>query len=622
MTNGGVYAVSLDAPPAYAGPTHAAVTAGTASAAAITGFSLTTIRGVGRRMFLAVMTANQTMATPSGWNLFVPDSGTPSRGTAGAAGGVKMTVFWRDSDTTETTVDFADSGDIQYVVGYSVAKASGASGIDFAASIAGNAASSASGVFSGPTTPVDDCFVIVFEAHDRDAAGSFWSAQANASLANVTERFDNATSTGTGGGVLIITGEKQAAGAVGNTTATQSTASAYAWITIALKNASGATAITPANTAHTHTASSPTLAAKSTVAPNSAANVHTATSPSIAAKSTIASSSAAHLNVASSPSIAAQSTVAPDSAAHIVTSTETTVGTPVAITPADAAHITASSEPALAAKSAVTANGSAHVNSASSPTLATNNTVIADSAAHIATSSQPTIAATSSVAPDSVNHATASTSPVLAAVYPITPYSTVHDVASTQPGITLAGAIAPDGAAHDTAASSPTVSAHSSIAVESAAHSVASSTPGLSGSVTIAPASVFHGQSASSPSVAWTGQVAANDAGHETAATLPSVTAGASINPDSTDHDQSASSPTLNTDSTVSAESSAHIVVAGVPTIRITMPASTSRTITAGYLDRAGETMTVDRSSSTQPIPRNQVTAVGSRDVKSVRFAR
>lgn len=228
----------------YTGPTHAAVTAGTASAAAITGFSVTGIRGVGRRMFLGVMTANQAMATPSGWNLFVPDSGTPSRGTAATAGGVRMTVFWKDSDGTETTVDFADSGDIQYVVGWSAAKDAGASGIDFGPSVAGNSTGTA-GSFPGVTTLDDNSLQVTFVASDRDAAAANWSGQAGGNLANLTERFDNGTSTGTGGGVAIFTGEKQAAGATGTFTATHAGNVGYAYITLTLKNAGSAPAATP-----------------------------------------------------------------------------------------------------------------------------------------------------------------------------------------------------------------------------------------------------------------------------------------------------------------------------------------------------------------------------------------
>lgn len=224
---------------AYAGPTHAAVTAGATSGGTITNFSLTSIRGVGRRMFLGVMTANQAMAAPSGWTAFTADSGTPSRGSAGVAGGVRIIVFWKDSDNTETTVNFADSGDIQYVVGYSVDKASGATGIAFGESIADNAAASTSGSFSCPTTSDGNCFVISFVATDRDANGASWSGQANADLANVSERFDNGTATNSGGGVMIVTGEKEVAGTIGNTAATQASSAAFAWITVALKNVSG-----------------------------------------------------------------------------------------------------------------------------------------------------------------------------------------------------------------------------------------------------------------------------------------------------------------------------------------------------------------------------------------------
>ena len=111
-----VYTVDLVGPPAYAGPTYAAVGSPAASVNA-TSVSVTGVRGVGRRMFIAVMTANEAIATPSGWTAFVADSGTPERNTPGAAGGVRLVLWWKDSDGTETNVTVADSGAVPWTPG-------------------------------------------------------------------------------------------------------------------------------------------------------------------------------------------------------------------------------------------------------------------------------------------------------------------------------------------------------------------------------------------------------------------------------------------------------------------------------------------------------------------------
>lgn len=236
FVNGVSYEVDILGPPEYEGPSLPEVTPGVSGAGAITvDFTGRVTGGIGQRAYIAVMTANQTMPTPSGWNLFVPDSGSPFRGTAGAAGGVKTTLFWKDVTGSETTVALGDSGDIQLAFGF-VLQPSDGTGITHMESVSGNAASSTSGVFTNPTTTEDNCRIVNVVCHDRDATGSFWSAHANADLSTVQEVADLATATNTGGGVMIMTGGKMTAGSIANSTATQSTASAYTWISFAARN--------------------------------------------------------------------------------------------------------------------------------------------------------------------------------------------------------------------------------------------------------------------------------------------------------------------------------------------------------------------------------------------------
>jgi len=224
--------------PTYAGPSVVGVTSGVSGSGAVTVNFSSSGRAAGDMLRIAVMTANQTMATPSGWTLVVPASGDPSRGTAGAAGGVKMTVFEKVSDGTETTVSLGDSGDIQYAVGIVTRSASAYPDV-IDVSIAGNVAATTSGNFTGVTTTGDDRLQLSFVATDRDFTGASWTGTPSyGNLANGNKRFDNGTATGTGGGVAIFSGEKQAAGATGNITVTQGASAAFAFITVALKNGS------------------------------------------------------------------------------------------------------------------------------------------------------------------------------------------------------------------------------------------------------------------------------------------------------------------------------------------------------------------------------------------------
>lgn len=233
FVNTTVYAVDFAV---YAGPTYVGTTLGLGGAGSIAVAFGSTGRAAGDRMFIVVMTANQAVPAVSGWTVVTPDSGTASRGTAGAAGGVRCTVLTRVSDGTETSVTVGDSGDIQYAAGIVVRGDSGAD-VDLGVSIGGNAAASTSGSFTGVTTDGDNQLILTFVTTDRDAAAASWSSQSNANLGNLTERFDNGTATNTGGGVAIYTGEKLVAGATGTTTATQAASAAYCWITLAVKNA-------------------------------------------------------------------------------------------------------------------------------------------------------------------------------------------------------------------------------------------------------------------------------------------------------------------------------------------------------------------------------------------------
>lgn len=598
FVNAGTYAVSLGSGgPTYAGPTYVGVSTGAGSATAASCNFSSSGRAAGDLLFVAVMTANQAV-TVSGWTEVATYS-PQSRGSAGVAGGVRLTLFSKVSDGTETTVTTSDSGDIQYIAGLVVRGAGGASvAIDIGAG--NNVAATTLGSFGGVTTTVDDCLIAHFVATDRDAAAASWGTPTNANLANLAERFDNGVSTGSGGGIGIWTGEKQAAGATGNTTSTQAGSAAYCWITLALKNGSGAVSITPANAAHTHAASSPTLVAKSTVSPGNAASITAASSPTVGTPVAISPDSAAHILVASSPTIAAQSSVMPD----------------------NVAHVNEASSPGLATANSVTVDDAGHDTAASSPSIAAASDVQTNDVAHILASTSPTLSAASTASPVGSAHSTVSTIPSLAAVYPIAPDSTVHGVASTQPEVTLAGSIVPESASHDAVAISSIISAHSSVALDDTAHETAATEPSLSGSVSIVPASASHAHIAASPSLAWTGVVVANHAAHDIASTSPILSARAAIDPDGAAHEQSATSPPLATTTSIAPVSTVHIVVTGIPSVRITMSASARRTVATGYRDRGATTDERQRDAVTRSSRRNQVTAVRPRAATSVRSAR
>ncbi len=275
--------------PTYAGPTYVGVSTGAGNAAATTIDFTSSGRTSGDLLFIAVMTANQAV-TISGWTEVATYS-PQSRGTAGAAGGVRLTLFSKVSTGSETTVSTSDSGDIQYAAGLVVRGASGAAvSVDIGAG--NNVAATTSGSFGGVTTTGNDRLIGHFVATDRDAAGASWGTPTNANLANLAERFDNGTATGSGGGVAIWTGEKLASGATGNTTSTQAASAAYCWVTLALKNAaSGSQTLTPSLFTNSQAFYGPTITRGAvTLAPSLLTNAQTFYAPTVALTQTLAPS--------------------------------------------------------------------------------------------------------------------------------------------------------------------------------------------------------------------------------------------------------------------------------------------------------------------------------------------
>lgn len=223
--------------PTYAGPTYVGKSTAAGGTGSVSPDFTSSGRASGDLLILAVETANQALTAPGGWTEVATYS-PQSRGTAGAAGGVRLTLFYKTSDGTETTVATGDSGDHQYAVGFVFRGASGASvAVDTGAG--NNVAATTSGSFGGVTTTGDDRLIAHFVATDRDSTAASWGTATNANLANLTEQHDAGTTSGAGGGIALITGEKQASGATGSTTSTQAASAAYCWITLALQNSAG-----------------------------------------------------------------------------------------------------------------------------------------------------------------------------------------------------------------------------------------------------------------------------------------------------------------------------------------------------------------------------------------------
>ena len=180
-------------------------------------------------IFLA--SANQAF-TPAATYLAAPSS-PQGAGAVGAAGGVRLTIFYKIANGAETTYVTGDSGDHNIVCSLVIANVDIANPFN---ANAGNTAAAATAItFPAVTTTVPECLIINAVNTDRDINNEpYFTNIVNANLANITQRVNRTFNTGQGGGIGVWTGQKATAGTTGSTTASQPVSEETARITLAI----------------------------------------------------------------------------------------------------------------------------------------------------------------------------------------------------------------------------------------------------------------------------------------------------------------------------------------------------------------------------------------------------
>lgn len=199
-----------------AAPTFIGIGASAEGVGALT-VALPPSSATGDLLLMAVETANQPVATPSGWNVAHAAQGT---GTAAADAATSIQLFWKFQGAGEGSAAVADGGNHQ------IAIISAWRGVDTTTPINasnGDVLATANNdvIIPGVTTTVDDCMIVGVVAMSRDlntTGTQFQSTWANASLTSVTEFMDEGTDQGTGGVLGGAYGVKATAGATGNMT--------------------------------------------------------------------------------------------------------------------------------------------------------------------------------------------------------------------------------------------------------------------------------------------------------------------------------------------------------------------------------------------------------------------
>ena len=178
-----------------------------------------------------------TLSTPAG---FANVTNSP-QATGSGTNGTRITVFWcRATSSSMSSPTVADPGNHVYgrILTFRNVVATG-NPWDVTAG-GTKATASTTTTFGAVTTSVDNTLIVLAASRDNDSAAAAWSGWTNANLSSLTERSDEGTTSGNGGGVGVATGVKSTAGGTGQTTATV-TSSVDGHMTIALKPAGSGT---------------------------------------------------------------------------------------------------------------------------------------------------------------------------------------------------------------------------------------------------------------------------------------------------------------------------------------------------------------------------------------------
>jgi hypothetical protein len=179
------------------------------------------------------VTAPGAYTLPSGWAHI---TGSPvQEGT-----NTRLWVIWALYDGVFTAPSLGDAGD--HNIGRMIAlRGCPTTGNPWdVAAPAVEAVSDTSVTWPGVTTTVADTLVLEIVATGADVASTaMLGALTNGAYTSITERMDNWVIAGNGGGIGMVTGVKATFGATGQSTATLTTASTKALMTVAFKSATG-----------------------------------------------------------------------------------------------------------------------------------------------------------------------------------------------------------------------------------------------------------------------------------------------------------------------------------------------------------------------------------------------
>jgi hypothetical protein len=174
-------------------------------------------------LVLVLQSSNDSLvAPPAGYTQLGPQNGI---GTGAAAGANRLSIFWKRDNGAESAPTIPDTGDHTYGMMFAV-RGCPTTGDPFHF-LGNNFKFTTSTSGSGPTgsTTIDNCLITDIFSSSIDNAAAQASSLVNADLFNLTEQFDDGTTDGTGGGIVVASGQKIQAGSIAATTLTWGTTS-------------------------------------------------------------------------------------------------------------------------------------------------------------------------------------------------------------------------------------------------------------------------------------------------------------------------------------------------------------------------------------------------------------
>jgi hypothetical protein len=184
----------------------------------------------GDRLIMPCESANQDVTISAPWEAIYVHQGT---GTAGGTAATRLYGFTTEATGMDMPPMVMSGGD------HMICRIHRFDPCDIDAAVgAVQGTATTAGQIPSLTTTTKHCLIVGMITSATDIGTARFSGIANANLGNVTERSDDSTTQGNGGGIGLFTGEKVSAGATGAWSLTLATSSVQGRMAVALRKKS------------------------------------------------------------------------------------------------------------------------------------------------------------------------------------------------------------------------------------------------------------------------------------------------------------------------------------------------------------------------------------------------